>query len=221
MWRTKQKKTINMDYPEEWNKLPKYERKKKLKQLKREREQKNQFINKVRSWGIVIVVLVIVVAGYMQLTKKSPKQVEFERQIKTASLNGKVQKFPIEGRNHVPAGTNVEYKTNPPTSGAHLSQAKSWGVYNTKIDDKAGVHGLEHGGIWITYKNLDEESIKVLREIGKSNPQSVIVSPRQANDDKVVVASWGKMMKLNSVDKALIQKYINTYKNKSPEKLAR
>jgi len=29
------------------------------------------------------------------------------------------------------------------------------------------------------------------------------------------------MMKLESVDKVLIQKYIDTYKNQSPEKLAR
>jgi len=41
-----------------------------------------------------------------------------------------------------------------------------------------------------------------------------------ANDAKIAVASWGRLMKLDAVDKALIQKYIATYKNQGPEKLA-
>ena len=67
------------------------------------------------------------------------------------------------------SGTSVEYQTNPPTSGDHLAQAENWGVYDKEIDDKAGVHSMEHGGIWISYKDIDDESKKVLEEIGKSN----------------------------------------------------
>jgi len=83
------------------------------------------------------------------------------------------------------------------------------------------VHNLEHGGIWISYKDISEEDISILKEISKQNSQSTVVSPRSGNDNKIVIASWGKMMRLDSVDKALIQKYIDTYKNQSPEKLAR
>ena len=161
---------------------------------------------------LVIIVLASAVVGYLQLIKKSPQQLEFEQ---------KVEVFPIEGRDHVSAGTAVQYQTNPPTSGAHLSQAENWGVYSSEIDDKAAVHGLEHGGIWISYKDIDEDSKNVLEEIGKANRQSVIVSPRSANDDNIVVASWGKMMNLEMADKALIQKYINQYKNQSQERLAK
>ena len=209
------------NYPEKWNQLSKLERKKKIKELQREKEQKISLVKKVQKWGFIVAILILVSVGFSQLTKKSPDQVKYEQEIQSVSLDARVEKFSIEGRNHVSAGTNVNYETNPPTSGDHLAKAKSWGVYNTEIDDKAGVHGLEHGGIWITYKDLDEEYIEVLKEIGRSNPQSVIVSPRQANDDKIVVSSWGKMMKLEAVDKVLIQKYINTYKNQSPEKIAR
>ena len=212
---------IKMDYPEEWNELPKHERKKKLKALRRERDQKSGLMKKVRNWGLVIVVLVIVVIGYMQLTKKSPEQVELEQEIKAVSLDGKVEEFAIEGRDHVQFGTDVNYQTNPPTSGAHLGQPENWGVYNQEIDDKAAVHGLEHGGIWISYKDISDKEKQVLEKIGKANSLSVIVSPRSANDNKIAVVSWGRMMKLEVVDKALIQKYIGTYKNQAPEKLAR
>ncbi len=182
---------------------------------------KNVSLKKIRNWSLVGVIAILIIIGFDQLTKKSPEQVVFEKEAKVTSLEGKVEEFSIEGRDHVSAGTDVDYKTNPPTSGSHLSEAKSWGVYDKEIDDKAGVHGLEHGGIWISYKDIDDEAKKILEEIGKSNSQSVIVSPRPANDNRIAIASWGRVMRLETLDKALIQKYIDTYKNESPEKLAR
>lgn len=165
----------------------------------------------IKNIVLLIVIIVLLIVGYKLLAKKSPEQIELEQ---------KIENFEIEGRDHVSPETVVEYKTNPPTSGGHLGRAQDWGVYSNEIDDKAAVHGLEHGGIWITYKDLDDEAIKSLEKIGKDNSQSVIVSPRFANDVKIAVVSWGKMMKLESVDSILIQKYIDTYKNQSPERLA-
>ena len=68
--------------------------------------------------------------------------------------------------------------------------------------------------------DLDEERIKILEAVGKENPGSTIVSPRSGNDAQIVTASWGRMMTLETADKALIQKYIETYINQGPEKLA-
>ena len=212
---------IDMDYPEEWNELPKNERKKKLKKLRRKQERKTDLVKKVRNWGIIVTVLVAGVIGFAQLVKKSPEQVQFEQEVRAVSLEGKVEEFEIEGREHIAPGTEVEYKTNPPTSGNHYGTPTDWGIYDEEISDEATVHSLEHGGIWISYKDISEEEIAVLKELGKQNPQSTVVSPRSANDDKIMVASWGRLMQLDSVDKALIQKYIDTYKNQSPEKLAR
>ena len=209
-----------MDYPEEWNQLPRHERRKKLKLLKREKAKQANFFKKIRNIGLVFITAVVLIASYKLLTKKSPEEIEFVKGVETVSLEGKVQEFPIEGRNHVSLRTEVPYKTNPPTSGDHLAEAERWGVYDKEISDKEAVHGLEHGGIWITYKDLDEASIKILEEIGRENPGSTIVSPRAANDAPLAVASWGRMMKLEKVDKVLIQKYIDTYKNQGPEKLA-
>ena len=160
------------------------------------------------------------VIGFAQLVKKTPEQVQFEQEVKAVSLDDKVEEIPIEGRDHVSAGTSVEYQTNPPTSGDHLAQAENWGIYDKEIDDKAGVHSMEHGGIWISYKDIGAEERQILEEIGKENSQSTVVSPRSGNDNQIVVASWGKLIRLESVDKALIQKYIDTYKNQAPEKLA-
>jgi len=212
---------VNMDYTEEWNELPKHERKKRLKELRREQDHKNVLLKKMRNWGIVIIVFIMGVIGFIQLTKKTPEQIQFEQEVKAVSLEGKVEEFPIEGRDHVPAGTDVEYKTNPPTSGSHLAEAEKWGIFSNEIDDMAAVHSMEHGGIWISYKDITQEEISSLEEVSKQNSQSTVVSPRSGNDGKIVIASWGKMVKLETAEKALIQKYIDTYKNQAPEKLAR
>ena len=210
-----------MDYPEEWNQLPRNERRKNIKQLRKQNQSKSNVVGKIRNAAVVVVILIVAIGGFMVLTKKSPEQIEFEQEVETVSLDGKVEEFPIEGRDHISAGTDVEYQTNPPTSGSHLGQAENWGVYSKEIDDKAAIHGLEHGGIWISYKDIDDQTKEVIETIGKENSQSVIVSPRDANDSKIVVASWGRMMKLEEVDKALIQKYIDSYINRSPENFAR
>ena len=210
-----------MNYPEEWNQLPKHERKKKLKELRREKERKEGLLKKVRNWGIVIVVLVVGIVGFTQLTKKTPEQIQFEQEVKVVSLDGKVEEFPIEGRDHVSAEVSVDYQTNPPTSGDHYGTPTNWGVYDKELQDESVVHSLEHGGIWISYKDISDEDKSVLEDIGKTNSQSVVVSPRSANDANIAVASWGKLLKLDTTDKVLIQKYIDMYKNQSPEKLAR
>ena len=53
-----------------------------------------------------------------------------------------------EGRVHVPSGTPVAYKHNPPASGSHWPDPYPWGVsLNTVAPRERWVHNLEHGGV--------------------------------------------------------------------------
>lgn len=210
-----------MDYPKDWESLPRHARRKKIKELNRKQKEKAEALKKIRNITILILLLGLVIFFFIQINKKSPEQAEFEKKLESVSLEGKVEELTIEGANHVAVGTNVLYKTNPPSSGDHYSQAQDWGVYNSELDDRAVVHALEHGGIWITYKGIEDDEIEMLESIGKENSQSTIISPRSQNDGKIAIVSWGRIMTIEEADKALIQKYINTYKNQSPEKLAR
>ena len=127
----------------------------------------------------------------------------------------------IEGRDHIdPRSERPQYGTNPPTSGAH-GNALPWRVYTTEVADENAVHNLEHGGIWITYKGLDKEQVAQLETIARRHPRSVLLSLRAANDAPIAVASWGRLMKLDTVDRAKIEEYIAKNINKSPEPLAR
>lgn len=128
------------------------------------------------------------------------------------------QSFENQGRDHIPAGQPHNlYNSNPPTSGPHLAQPADWGVYQTELPDEQLVHNLEHGGIWISYKDVDPDTKTKLEAIGKANPGSVIVTPRAANDSPIAIAAWTRLEKLTSYDEARILEFIKANKNKSPE----
>lgn len=127
--------------------------------------------------------------------------------------------IPIEGRTHVAEGTDIIYKnSNPPTSGNHWPQPARWGFYLSPLPDEQLVHNLEHGGIWISYNDVDEETKSKLGAIASKYPLAVIITPRPENDDKIAVASWGRLLKLDSLDEQLVEKFITSNINKAPEK---
>lgn len=55
------------------------------------------------------------------------------------------------GRKHVPIGEQVDYNSNPPTSGSHYEDWVRSGVYDVPKDDGNLVHSLEHGYVIMSY----------------------------------------------------------------------
>lgn len=126
----------------------------------------------------------------------------------------------IMGKEHIAVGVpHPVYNSNPPTSGWHYGSAADWKVYDQELPDEMLIHNLEHGGIWISYKDIDEETVNKLKAIWRQYSGSVVITPRQANDTKIALASWGRLDKLDSFDEARILNFILTNKNKSPERL--
>lgn len=82
------------------------------------------------------------------------------------------------------------------------------------------VHNLEHGGIWITYKNVSDSTRSQLQQLATDYPKSVIITPRSANDAPLAVASWGQLMTLQSFDWDRIVEFIEKNRNHSPEPIA-
>ena len=187
--------------------------KKERHEIKREEKQKAREkeiqIRKIKSWIPWIIFIGVVVGGIYWATISIQKSNE--------ARPGEAVR--ILGRNHISASdSHEEYNSNPPTSGSHAGTAQ-WGFSEVAIPDENLIHNIEHGGIWISYKDLDQQSIETLREIARKNSRSVVVTPRAANDSPVAVASWGRLMKLDSVDEEAITEFIRKNKNKSPEQL--
>lgn len=177
-------------------------------QLQESRERK-RLVKKITLW--VTVMLVMGGSGYGLYYLASQPEAQRPGEI-----------FPILGQTHIEVGAiHPAYNSNPPTSGSHYAQPADWGVYQKELPDEQLIHNLEHGGIWISYKYIDEKTKSDLEAIGKRYPGSVIVTPRSANDAKIVLASWGRLEKLESFDETKIVDFIKANKNKSPEPLAR
>jgi hypothetical protein len=124
---------------------------------------------------------------------------------------------------HIPSVTSPHepYNSNPPTSGQHVAFTAPWGFHTEIIEDEVIVHNLEHGGIWISYKDpQDTEMIAQLRALLPQLPRKTIVTLRPRNDSPIAVASWGRLMKLDRVDSAKIVEFANQYRNKAPEPFA-
>ncbi|MEK7161866.1 MAG: DUF3105 domain-containing protein [Patescibacteria group bacterium] len=173
-----------------------------------------------------IIIIVLTVVGVLGLALVLFLQDQKTSQFAVNGSNPNIpqvgQEITILGRDHLKdINAKVDYNSNPPTSGAHFEYAEKWGVFNQPQPDVKMVHNLEHGGIWISYKDIDEQTKAQLEAIAKANPGSVIMTPRSKNDSKIALASWGRLVKLDAYDETKILEFIKANKNKSPEALAR
>jgi len=158
-------------------------------------------------WTIGIVVIVAVGYGLTLLVRQSQQPRPGEAVV-------------IQGQEHIAIGaSHPEYNSNPPTSGWHYAQEANWGVYQSELPDERVLHNLEHGGIWISYTEIDDATKTALEKIAKSNSK-VIVTPRSKNDAPIVLASWGRLQKLQAFDEQAILAFIDANSNKSPEPFA-
>lgn len=124
-----------------------------------------------------------------------------------------------QGRDHIaPGQPHPAYNSNPPTSGWHFGTTAAWGFHNTELPDELIIHNLEHGGIWISFKDAaDSEVVDGLVALTREFRTKVIVTHRPRNDSRIALVAWARVMKLDRFDRGAIVNFINRYKNKGPE----
>lgn len=160
----------------------------------------------------IILLIVLSVLGYNQIFK-TPSII----------MEDMSQSIPIQNRDHINQSETLQvYNSNPPTSGPHAGAIKG-GFYSEEILDINGVHNLEHGYIWITYRNISPVAQAKLKKIAKRYSGRVLVSERMANDTQIAMASWGRLDKMteSTFDEDYALRFIKKYTNKSPEKFAK
>ncbi|MFA4831173.1 MAG: DUF3105 domain-containing protein [Patescibacteria group bacterium] len=161
---------------------------------------------------VIWIVIIILTVGLVYWLAKSAQKSEAGRPGEAVSL---------QGAQHVAVGAeHPKYNSNPPTSGWHYAAPANGGFYENELPDEQVLHNLEHGSIWISYKDIDEDTKIKLEDIGRRFSQSVIITPREKNDAKIALASWGRLQKLEQFDEEAIINFIKANKNKSPEPLA-
>lgn len=170
--------------------------------------------NKNNKRSLVILALVVVVGLLAYYFLISDSQADSEEMGQSIS---------IQNRDHISESETVQvYNSNPPTSGPHAGAIKG-GYYDGEIEDINGVHNLEHGFIWITYRNISTETKARLRKIANRYSGRVVVSERRANDAQITLASWGRFDKMSQeeLDEDYVIRFIDKYTNQSPERFAK
>ncbi|HSW96383.1 MAG TPA: DUF3105 domain-containing protein [Candidatus Saccharimonadales bacterium] len=159
----------------------------------------------------IILILILAEGIYFLKTKKERK---------LHMLTGIV--VPVLSNKHVPDNTKIIYNSNPPTSGKHYAEPQDAGIYVTPPQDGHLVHSLEHGAVilWYNPRQLSPEQIKQLKTIFISftpTKQKIIMTPREILDVPVAVSSWGRMLKLQTIDEEKIKNFFKTNYDQGPE----
>jgi hypothetical protein len=126
---------------------------------------------------------------------------------------------PDESNSHIPSGQKVQYGTRPPTSGSHWGAPAgpiAWGIKDTTFPDEAVVHNLEHGGILIGYKGLNDQELAKLKDIVRilmnNGYPKIVLEPYPAmTDARIALSSWRWLLKLPGFDDVQIVKFVKAH----------
>lgn len=133
--------------------------------------------------------------------------------------------FTTEGQTHVPPTADVPYVTVPPYGGPHDATPLACGLYSSPPRFENAVHAMEHGAvvIWYSPGQISDEQLAQLTEISAAqfeNGTYIILAPYAALGVPLMLVTWGERMPLESVERGVIEAYINEFKHDAPEPTA-
>ena len=123
---------------------------------------------------------------------------------------GQIRTFDVPSRKHVTG--HVTYQQVPPVGGDHSPNVQPCGFYAKPITTERGVHTMEHGAVWITYRpSLPRQEVEILKGLTRTQ-HYLLVSPWAHRLPAPVVASaWGHQVMLASASDPALASFITTY----------
>lgn len=127
------------------------------------------------------------------------------------TIDGVVQ-YSSLSRDHVQGP--VDYEQTPPVGGPHADIWQTCGFYTGPIITEQGVHSMEHGAVWITYRSGLAAAEQSVLEAVAANPY-VLVSAWPGDDlpSPVVASAWGLQLRLDGADDPRLAEFVDTYAN--------
>jgi hypothetical protein len=168
-----------------------------------------------RNWGPiavagVVVLIAVGIIGYgVFATARGSRSWEDKAADIKGVVNYRAQKNPaIDARDHKD-GT-LTYATNPPVGGAHnaLWQNCMGDVYQQPIANEHAVHSLEHGAVWVTYKQgLPADQVAELQKKVEGKDY-MLMSPIAGLDKNISLQAWGYQLKVDDAGDSRIDEFI-------------
>lgn len=168
--------------------------------------------------GVVVLIAVGIIGYGVYAAAKSSNEAGTPWEERAAAIEGIVNyrdhaDKTITARNHK-AGP-LTYTTNPPVGGDHNARWQNCNgdVYDQPIPKEHAVHSLEHGAVWVTYKQ-GLPAAQVEKLAGKVEGQDyMLMSPVPDLDKNVSLQAWGYQLKVDSADDERIDAFIRALRN--------
>jgi hypothetical protein len=107
--------------------------------------------------------------------------------------------------------TPVTYAQTPPVGGIHNPVWQNCGIYDAPIANENGVHTLEHGAVWITYRpDLPAASVEQLRSLVRGRPYTLL-SPYPELPAAVVASAWGLQVQVDDAGDTRLERFVSSY----------
>lgn len=134
-----------------------------------------------------------------------------------------IESHPVAPSPYVPVCSELDYPTDPPTSGPHYPVWATYKTYLEPINPGFLVHSLKHGAIVITWRCPDgcAEDLTALRELINQRPQDprcdsllyhrIVIAPRPDQDRTLVASAWGHSFKADCFDLPALTAFIDAH----------
>jgi hypothetical protein len=134
------------------------------------------------------------------------------------------ENLPDEGNSHLNPGDPVPaYKTNPPTSGNHITAPFQVpdGAYSTMPPPENFVHSLEHGRVEIQYDpKLPQDQQLAIKGVFDEDPDGMLLFPNPQMPYAVAATAWTQLVGCPKYSPAVldvIRDFRDTYRGNGPE----
>ena len=173
--------------------------------------------------GIGLATLVIIVGGVFLISGQSNNQNQNSPSTQTSTKPLMGQAIPIQGQTHIQRGEkHPAYNSNPPTSGWHYGDGVGGsGIHDSEVPDELLVHSLEHGAVILSYNaSLPASDVEKLKQIFRQTTGKGVMVPRSNLDVPIALTSWGRLLKLQTIDEKKIKAFFTTNSDRGPEKVS-
>jgi hypothetical protein len=106
----------------------------------------------------------------------------------------------------------ITYTETPPMGGPHNVIWQNCAIYDEPIHNEHGVHALEHGAVWITYRpGLASDQLQLLKTLAADD--YMLLSPYPGLGHAVVASAWNHQLTFERADDPRLRAFIAEYKN--------
>lgn len=191
------------------------------KEKRSDKELAQQQSNIFGSLFVLGVIIVAALAVFFYLNRDEPLP-ELTTTLDLNTIPDNSQAFANQGNQHIPSDAPRDpYNSNPPTSGNHNERwVTPLGVYNQQMPDDMLIHNLEHGQVWLSYRDSgDSEAIALLTAIQRKYSDRIVVSYRPENTSRIAAAAWTRLLTLEELDSDQIEAFIIRHSDNAPESI--